>query len=152
MQRRIDGADRDRLALHLLEHAVEVAALQRQQLVERGAAILLVVGQDHALDDGDAPFAEEHVLGAAEADAARAERVGELRLIGQVGIGAHAHAAELVGPRKQLVEALDRWSDSPGFILPASTCRISLGCDATCASLTSPVSPSNDTKSPSLTV
>ena len=73
-------------------------ALQRQQLVQRGAAIGLVVGEDHPLHDRDAAFAEEHVLGAAQADAARAEVVGQLRLIGQVGVGAHAQTAELVGP------------------------------------------------------
>ena len=89
-----------------LEHAVEVVALQRQQLVERLAAIGFVVGEDHPLHDRDAPFAEEHVLGAAQADAARAERVGELRLIRQVGVGADAEPAELVGPRQQLVEPL----------------------------------------------
>ena len=83
MQRRIDGANRDRLAFHRLEHAVEVLALQRQQLVQRRAAVGLVVGENHALHDRDAAFAEEHVLGAAEANAARAKRVGELRLIGQ---------------------------------------------------------------------
>ena len=97
MQRRIDGADRDRRALHRLEHAVEVLALHRQQLVERRAAIGLVVGEDHALHDRDAALAEEHVLGAAQADAAGAERVGELRLVRLIGIGAHAEPAELVG-------------------------------------------------------
>ena len=106
MQRRIDRADGDRLAFHGLEHAVEILALQRQQLVQRGAPIGFVVGEDHPLDDRDAAFAEEHVLGAAQADAAGAERVGELRLIGQVGVGADAHPAELVRPREQLIEPL----------------------------------------------
>ena len=93
-------------AVHRLEDAVEVVALQRQQLVERLAPIGLVVGEDHLLHDRDAPFAEEHVLGAAQADAARAEGVRELRLIGQVGVGADAEPAELVGPRQQLLEPL----------------------------------------------
>ena len=74
MQRRIDRADGDRFAMHRLEHAVEVGALQRQQLVERRPTVLLVIGQDHPLDDGEASLAEEHVLGPAQADAARAER------------------------------------------------------------------------------
>ena len=43
-------------------------------------------------------------------------------------------------------------SESFGFILPASTCRISLGLVATWPTFTSPVSPSNDTQSPSFTV
>ena len=92
--------------VHRLEDAVEVVALQRQQLVERLAAIGLVVGQDHPLHDRDAALAEEHVLGAAQADAARAERVGELRLIRQIGVRADAQPPELVGPRQQLLEPL----------------------------------------------
>ena len=100
MERRIDGADGDRLAVHRLEHAVEVGALQRQQLVQRRAAIRLVVGEDHLLHLLDAALAEEHVLGAAQPDAARAERVGELRLVGQVGVGADAERPLLVGPRR----------------------------------------------------
>ena len=88
------------VAVHRLEDAVEVVALQRQQLVERRAAIGFVVGEDHPLHDRDAAFAEEHVLGAAQADAARAERVGELGLIRLIGVGAHAQAAELVGPAR----------------------------------------------------
>ena len=88
------------VAVHRLEHAVEVVALQRQQLVERLPAIGFVVGEDHPLHDRDAALAEEHVLGAAQPDAARAERVGELGLIRQVGVGADAQRAELVGPRR----------------------------------------------------
>ncbi len=107
VQRRIDGPDRDGRALHRLEDAVEVVALHRQQLVERGAAIGFVVGQNHPLNDRNAALAEEHVLGSAEADAARAKRVGGLGLIGLIGVGADAEAAELVGPFQQLVEALE---------------------------------------------
>ena len=88
------------VAVHRLEHAVEVVALQRQQLVERLAPIGFVVGEDHPLHDRNAALAEEHVLGAAQADAARAERVGELRLIRQIGVGADAQPAELVRPRR----------------------------------------------------
>ena len=104
VQRRIDGADRDRLAVHRLEDAVEVVALHRQQLGERRPAILLVVGEDHPLHDRNAPLAEEHVLGAAQADAARAEGIRELRLVGLVGVGADAHSAVLVRPRQDLHE------------------------------------------------
>ena len=107
VQRRVDGADGDRLAVHRLEDAVEILALQRQQLVERRAAIGLVVGEDHPLHDRDAALAEEHVLGAAQADAAGAEGVRELRLVGQVGVGADAEPAELVGPGEQLIEPLE---------------------------------------------
>ena len=104
MQRRIDGPDGDRLSVHRLEDAVEVVALHRQQLVERLPAVGLVVGEDHFLHDGNPSLAEEHVLGAAQPDAARAERVGELGLIGQIRVGADAHAPELVRPGQQLIE------------------------------------------------
>ena len=127
VQRRIDRPNRDRRSVHLLEHAVEVAALQRQQLVQRRAPILLVVGEDHLLDDGNPALAEEHVLGAAEADAARAEVVGDLRLIGLIGVRADAEPAELVRPRQQLVEAAVDVRLLPAFISPLTTCRISLG-------------------------
>jgi hypothetical protein len=69
VERRIDRPDRHGRPVHLLEHAVEVLSLQWEQLVERGAAVLLVVRQNHLLDDRDAAFTEEHVLGAAQADA-----------------------------------------------------------------------------------
>ena len=93
VQRRIDGPDGDRLAVHRLEDAVEVVALHRQQLVQRLPAVGLVVGEDHFLDDRDASLAEEHVLGAAQPDAAGAEGIGELGLIRQIRVGADAHAA-----------------------------------------------------------
>ncbi len=104
MERRIDRADRHRLPFHRLEHAVEIVALQRQQLVERFPALGLVVGEDHPLHDRDAAFAEEHVLGAAQPDAARAERVRELRLVRQIGVRTDAEAPVLVGPRQQRFE------------------------------------------------
>ena len=47
VQRRVEQADRHRQALHRLEHALEVRLLEREQLVERGAAPGLVVGHDH---------------------------------------------------------------------------------------------------------
>ena len=153
VQRRIDGADRDRLAVHRLEHAVEVLALQRQQLVERRAAIGLVVGEDHPLHDRDAPLAEEHVLGAAQADAARAERVGELapdpagrRWRARPGAGTcrPTTAAALKRSIDRRVLRLQLARDAPAGSRSAAT--------PPCASFTSPVRPSNETKSPSLTV
>ena len=40
------------------------------------------------------------MLRAAQPDALRAERTAESRIVGRVGVGAHAHRAELVGPRE----------------------------------------------------
>jgi hypothetical protein len=53
--------------------STEIAALHRQQLVQRGAAALLVVGQDHLAHAMMRSRVEEHVLGAAKADAFGAE-------------------------------------------------------------------------------
>ena len=76
VQRRIEQADRDRKPVHDVEERDEVLALEGQDLVERRAAALLVVRQDH-LAHGQQPGRlvgiEEHVLGPAQADALGAE-------------------------------------------------------------------------------
>ena len=88
VQRRVDQPDRDRQAVHRLEDADEVLALQRLQRVERRLPLLVALGEDQLLDEL-APVAEEHVLGAAQADALRAEPAGPLGVLGGVGVGAH---------------------------------------------------------------
>ena len=79
MQRRIEEADGGREALERLEDADEVFALIRQQLRQRGFAVFDVVGENHFAHRVDAVAFEEHVLGAGEADAGRAERDGVAR-------------------------------------------------------------------------
>ena len=109
VQRRIDGADRHRPSAHDAEDALEVAALQRQQLGERGAPRAGGVGQDHLAHRLDLALAEEHVLGAAEADALGAEGQRRAALIRLIGVGAHAHPAGLVRPGHELgVELIRR--------------------------------------------
>ena len=54
VQRRIEQADGDRQPAHDLEQLDEIAALHRQQLGERRAPRLLVVGQDHLAHRADA--------------------------------------------------------------------------------------------------
>ena len=73
MQRRIEQPDGHRQALHDFEQFDEIGALHRQQFRQRGAARLLVLGEDHLAHGADAGFLEEHVLGAAQADAFSAE-------------------------------------------------------------------------------
>jgi hypothetical protein len=65
---------------------------------QRLLARRLVVGEDHLAHREDAVALEEHVLGAAQADALGAEVASALRVGGRVGVGAHAQRAELVGP------------------------------------------------------
>ena len=68
VQRRVEEPDGDRQAVHGLEDLDEVGPLERQQLVEDLLALLVGLGEDEVLDE-QAAFAEEHVLGAAQADA-----------------------------------------------------------------------------------
>ncbi len=60
---------------HGPEDAGEVVALHRQQLRQRLLAAGRVVRQDHLAHRRDALAAEEHVLGAAQADALGAELI-----------------------------------------------------------------------------
>ena len=88
--------------LHRLEEADEVGALHGQQLLERVAAVLLVVGQNHGAHVLDAVFGKEHVLGAAEADAFGAEQACLLGVAGNVGVGADVELAQRVDPAHEL--------------------------------------------------
>ena len=104
VQRRIEQPDRDRQPLHGLEQLDEIAALHRQELVERFAPRFLVVGEDHLAHRLDARLVKEHVLGAAEADAFGAELDRDAGVRRRIGIGAHAQRARLVGPSHQRAE------------------------------------------------
>ena len=83
---------------------LEVGALHGQDLGERAAAAGLVVGADHLAHGEDAALLEEHVLGAAQADALGAEVARLLGLARRVGVGAHAERARRVGPVHHLGE------------------------------------------------
>ncbi len=100
VQRRIEGADGHRVAVHRLEDAFEIFALERQQLGQRLLAIFLVGGQDHLAHRLD--VVEKHMLRAAQADPFGAERDGLGSLIGLVGIGADLQLADGVGPFHEL--------------------------------------------------
>ena len=77
---RIQQANGNRQAVHRLEDAFEVFALVRQKLLDGFGAILFGVGQDEAADVGNAIAFEEHVLGAAQADAFSTKRTSVLRI------------------------------------------------------------------------
>ncbi len=106
MQRRVDQADRDRLALHRLEDAVEVLSLERQQTVQGGAPVQGGLGKDHPLHDRQSVLAKEHVLGPTQPDPPGAECVGRFGLVGQVGIRPDAELTSLVRPGEELRETL----------------------------------------------
>jgi hypothetical protein len=90
VERRVDQPDRHRQAVHRLEDLEEVFALQGQQLGERVLLAGFVVRDDEVLHELPA-LAEEHVLGAAQADALGAEAARAGGVVGGVGVGAHLH-------------------------------------------------------------
>ena len=108
MQRRVEQADGDGQAVHRLEDALEVGALELLELVERGASSAAVVGEDEPLHERQA-VAEEHVLGAAEADALGAEAARDLR---RRAAGrrwcAPSSRRKLVGPAEDRLERAGR--------------------------------------------
>ena len=108
---RIDQADDHRQAVHGPEQAFKVGALEGQQLVQRFLALLggfcLVcerLGQDHLLDDRQAFGLEEHVLGAAEANALGAEAARPLGVARVVGVRPDLETAEAVSPGQELAQ------------------------------------------------
>ena len=104
VQRGIQEADGDREAFHGLVEGLEVALLHGLQNRQRLDALLDGVGADHAADGGDAVGIKEHVLGAAQADAFRAQRARLLGVAGGIRVGADAQTAVLVGPLHHAAE------------------------------------------------
>ena len=70
----------------------------------RFLTLLHGVGADHLTDGGDAVALEEHMLGAAQADALSTQLTGLGGVVGGVGIGTHPQAAELIGPAHDAAE------------------------------------------------
>ena len=97
MQRGIQEADGDGMAVQRLEQALEVGLLHGLDLGQRGFALFHRLSADHFAERADAGGVEEHMLGAAQADALRAEGGRLLRVLGGVGVGAHAHGLILIG-------------------------------------------------------
>ena len=72
MQRRVEEADRHRQPFMASEDADEILALIGNSLASASSRSSRV-GEDHLAHRHDAPLVEEHMLGAAEPDALRAE-------------------------------------------------------------------------------
>ena len=98
VQRRVQQTNRDRKALHFFVKTNEVLLLERKQLIQITLPVFARTSQDHLLHDGDTILGEEHMLGAAQADALRAEASGDPRLVRDVGIGPHPQSSNLVRP------------------------------------------------------
>ena len=79
-------------------HGLEVALLHRLELGERLLALLERVGADHLADGGDTVSLEEHMLGAAEADALGAELDRLRGIVRVIGVGADAPDGDTCPP------------------------------------------------------
>ena len=123
--------------VHRLEDLLEVGLLDLAQLLERGGLLRRRLGQDHAAHDRQAVLAEEHVLGAAQADALGAEAAGVGGIGAVVGVGPHRQLAlaDLVGPAEDRLELGRRLGRA----------------QRTAPSTTWPVEPSREMTSPSWT-
>ena len=88
MKRRIEQADDHIATGHGLEHRQEVLGLNLEQVGQGLLLHGLIIGQDEALDDVLA-IAQEHVLGAAQADGLGAKLECERGILGVVGVDAH---------------------------------------------------------------
>ena len=107
VQRRVEQPDRGRQPVHGLEDFHEVAALQWLKTIQRGLPGRVVIGQDEPLDELP-PLTQEHVLGAAQPDALRAETHRALRVLAVVGVGPDAEPALGVRVRHQPVHGRDQ--------------------------------------------
>ena len=122
VQRRVDEPDGHRQPVHRRQDLDEVGALQRQQGGQGGVALVVVVGQDQPFDQLTA-VAEEHVLGAAQADTLGAEAAGAGGVGAGVGVGPHLQPAGGVGVRQQPVYGRDQRVSRRPRARPRSTAR-----------------------------
>ena len=106
VQRRVEQTDGDRQPRHRLEDRFEVPLLHREQPVERLAASVLAVGEDHLAHDREPVLGHEHVLGPAEADPLRPELARFRCVLRRVGVRAHRQAPVLVAPAEHGLEVV----------------------------------------------
>ena len=104
VQRRIEEPYRHRQSGHDGEQLDEVLFLVRKELVQGRAALFFGGRDDHLAHMNDPLWIEEHVLGAAEADALAAEIAGGAGVERGLRVGPHLQGAEFVHPLHQLAE------------------------------------------------
>ena len=114
MQRGIEQADRDGKAVHRREDLGEVGLLHRQELRERPRPAGIVRCEDHLAHHGQPLACHEHVLGAAEADALRAQLARAPGILRRVGVRPHAEPAPRVGPAPNLGERVSELGRDQG--------------------------------------
>ena len=101
VQGRVEQTDAHRRSRHDFKQAGEIAPLHRQELIQRRRAVLGSVGKNHFAHHRQAVVLKEHVLGPAETNPVRPEIPRNPRIRRRVGIGAHTHIANILGPGQQ---------------------------------------------------
>ena len=104
VQGRVQQANGHRQAVHYFKNLGEVGPLNRQKSFDSLFPHLCLVGNNHFAHQQDAFLVEEHVLGAAQADALRAEFPRNRRIVRRISVGADVEPAHLVRPSHQLPE------------------------------------------------
>ena len=95
----------------ICENGFEVLLLHRQKFRQGAPAARFVVGENHLAHRLNAITLKKHMLGAAKTNPFTTKCLGNLGLVGLVGIGAHAQGAHFIGPTHQFGESLI----DPGF-------------------------------------
>ena len=108
VQRRVEEADGYGVTAQSFVQFFEVGLLHRLNLRQSRFALFDGVGADHLAERRNTVGLEEHVLGAAKADALRAERGGLLRIRGGIRVGADSHRLVFVGQLHDAAEVAGR--------------------------------------------
>ena len=104
VQRRVEEPDRGGEAVQFREHADKIRPLIGKQLGQRRGPVVSFLRQNHFAHRVDPVAFEEHVLGAAKADARGAERDRVGGLLGCIGVGADPQSRGLTAPVHELGE------------------------------------------------
>ena len=97
VQRRIEETDGYGVTAERLVQFFEVALLHRLDLRQSSLSLFHGIRADHFAERRDTVGLEEHMLGAAKADALRAEGSRLLRVCGGIRVGADSHCLIFVG-------------------------------------------------------
>ncbi len=98
MQRRIQETDRDRSAFHCLVDALEVALLERNQLVQSRFSLFDSVRKDHLADLRNSVRVEEHVLSSCKTDTFCAHADCVCSVLRSICVGSDFQSSEAVCP------------------------------------------------------
>ena len=99
VQRRVKQTEHHGLAVHDAQSALDGSLDERLKLGESGLALLVGRAENHLAQLGKGNFGigtVEHVFDTEQSDALGAELQRSLRVLGSVGVGAHAETAILV--------------------------------------------------------